>query len=66
MSRSTFLGEPDDDIDNDNNMIQIALDHQLNDFWSLRLASHYKQGEMQGFASEARPLNADGRTVNRR
>jgi iron complex outermembrane receptor protein len=66
VSRSTFLGEPDDDIDNDNNMIQVALDHQLDDFWSLRLASHYKQGEMQGFASESRPLNADGRTVNRR
>ncbi|RRV04530.1 TonB-dependent siderophore receptor [Pseudomonas sp. v388] len=66
VSRSTFLGEPDDDIDNDNNMIQVALDHQLNDFWSLRLASHYKQGEMQGFASEARPLNVDGHTVNRR
>jgi iron complex outermembrane receptor protein len=66
VSRSTFLGEPDDDIDNDNNMIQVALDHDLNDVWSLRLASHYKQGEMQGFASEARPLNTDGRTVNRR
>ncbi|QGT81701.1 TonB-dependent siderophore receptor [Pseudomonas coronafaciens] len=66
VSRSTFLGEPDDDIDNDNNMVQFALDHQLNDVWSLRLASHYKQGEMSGFASEARPLNPDGRTVNRR
>ncbi|RMR21375.1 TonB-dependent siderophore receptor [Pseudomonas amygdali pv. ulmi] len=66
VSRSTFLGEPDDDIDNDNNMVQFALDHQLSDVWSLRLASHYKQGEMSGFASEARPLNADGRTVNRR
>ncbi|KPY86507.1 TonB-dependent siderophore receptor [Pseudomonas syringae pv. tagetis] len=66
VSRSTFLGEPDDDIDNDNNRVQFALDHQLNDVWSLRLASHYKQGEMSGFASEARPLNADGRTVNRR
>lgn len=66
VSRSTFLGEPDDDIDNDNNRIQVALDHYLNDAWSLRLASHYKQGQMQGFASEARPLNADGRTVNRR
>ncbi|MEE4955195.1 TonB-dependent siderophore receptor [Pseudomonas alliivorans] len=66
VSRSTFLGEPDDDIDNDNNMVQFALDHQLNDIWSLRLASHYKQGEMSGYASESRPLSADGRTVNRR
>jgi iron complex outermembrane recepter protein len=67
VSRSTFLGEPDDgDIDNHNNMLQAALDHQLNDSWKLRLASHYKQGELWGFASEARPLNADGHTVNRR
>lgn len=67
MSRRTFLGEPNDgDIDNDNNMIQAALEHQLNDFWSLRLASHYKEGELSGYASESRALNADGRTVNRR
>ena len=32
----------------------------------MRLASHYKQGKLWGFASEARPLNADGHTVNRR
>lgn len=67
VSRRTFLGEPDDgDVDNDNNMIQAALTHHLNDFWSLRLASHYKQGELSGYASESRALNPDGRTVNRR
>ncbi|SQF99314.1 TonB-dependent siderophore receptor [Paucimonas lemoignei] len=67
MSRRTFLGEPNDgDIDNDNNMIQAALEHRLNDVWSLRLASHYKEGELSGHASESRALNADGHTVNRR
>jgi iron complex outermembrane receptor protein len=67
MSRRTFLGEPNDgDMDNDNNMVQAALEHHLNDVWSLRLASHYKQGELSGFASESRALNADGQTVNRR
>jgi len=67
MSRRTFLGEPNDgDIDNDNNMIQAALEHRLNDAWSLRLASHYKEGELSGYASESRALNADGHTVNRR
>lgn len=66
VSRSTFLGEPNDKIDNDNNLIQAALDHRFNDTWSLRLASHYKQGELSGFASESRALNADGHTVNRR
>ena len=67
VSRSTFLGEPNDgDIDNHNNLLQAALEHHLNDAWTLRLASHYKQGKLWGFASEARALNADGHTVNRR
>ncbi|MBM6445378.1 MULTISPECIES: TonB-dependent siderophore receptor [Pseudomonas] len=67
VSRSTFLGEPNDgDTDNHNNLLQAALEHHLNDTWKLRLASHYKQGKLWGFASEARALNADGHTVNRR
>ena len=67
VSRSTFLGEPNDgDIDNHNDLLQAALEHHLNDAWKLRLASHYKQGKLWGFASEARALNADGHTVNRR
>ncbi|MCU0119681.1 TonB-dependent siderophore receptor [Pseudomonas sp. B2M1-30] len=67
VSRSTFLGEPDDgDIDNHNNMLQAALEHHLNDGWKLRLASHYKEGKLWGYASESRPLNADGHSVNRR
>lgn len=66
-SRRTFLGEPDDGfIDNDNNRIQAVLEHRLSDDWQLRVASHYKQGELSGNASEARALNADGHTVNRR
>ncbi|NUT74453.1 TonB-dependent siderophore receptor [Pseudomonas sp. C1C7] len=67
VSRSTFLGEPDDgDIDNHNNQLQAAVEHQLNDLWQLRLASHYKEGRLWGFASEQRALNADDHTVNRR
>lgn len=67
VSRSTFLGEPDDgNIDNHNNLLQATLEHHLNDAWKLRLASHYKEGKLWGFASEARPLNADQHTVNRR
>lgn len=67
VKRSTFLGEPNDgDIDNHNNLLQATLEHHLNDAWSLRLASHYKQGRMWGDASESRPLNADGHSVNRR
>ncbi|TFY92383.1 TonB-dependent siderophore receptor [Pseudomonas kairouanensis] len=67
VSRSTFLGEPNDgDIDNHNNRLQATLEHHLNDAWQLRLASHYKQGSLWGDASENRALNADGHTLNRR
>ncbi|MFO2462361.1 TonB-dependent receptor [Pseudomonas sp. 15FMM2] len=67
MSRSTFLGEPNDgDIRNHNNRLQATLEHHLNDAWKLRLASHYKQGSLWGEASENRALNADGHTINRR
>ncbi|MFJ2539828.1 TonB-dependent siderophore receptor [Pseudomonas sp. NPDC087614] len=67
VSRSTFLGEPNDgNIDNHNNLLQATLEHHLNDSWKLRLASHYKEGKLWGFASESRALNADGHTVNRR
>ena len=67
VSRSTFLGEPNDgNIDNHNNLLQATLEHHLNDRWKLRLASHYKEGKLWGDASESRPLNADGHTVNRR
>jgi len=67
VSRSTFLGEPNDgDIDNHNTMLQAALENHLNDRWKLRLASHYKEGKLWGNASEQRALNADGHTVNRR
>lgn len=67
VSRSTFLGEPNDgDIDNHNNRLQATLEHHLNDAWKLRLASHYKQGSLWGDASENRALNADGHTIDRR
>lgn len=67
VSRSTFLGEPNDgNIDNHNNLLQATLEHHLNDSWKLRLASHYKEGKLWGFASESRPLNSDLHTVNRR
>ncbi|BDB17567.1 TonB-dependent receptor [Pseudomonas sp. CYM-20-01] len=67
VSRSTFLGEPNDgDIDNHNNRLQATLEHHLNDAWKLRLASHYKQGSLWGDASENRALNADGHSIDRR
>ena len=67
VSRSTFLGEPGDGaIENDNNLIQASLEHALNDTWQLRLASHFKEGELAGDASENQTLAGDGRTLTRR
>jgi iron complex outermembrane receptor protein len=67
VSRSTFLGEPSDGhISNDNNLLQASLEHALNDSWRLRLASHFKEGELDGDASENQTLAADGRTLTRR
>ena len=67
VSRSTFLGEPSDgDIENDNNLIQASLEHYLNDQWQLRLASHFKEGELAGNASENQALATDDRTLTRR
>lgn len=67
VSRSTFLGEPNDGhISNDNNLLQASLEHALNDIWQVRLASHFKEGTLGGYASESQALAADERTLTRR
>lgn len=54
VKRSTFLGEPNDGrIRNDNQTLDLALEHYLNDGWKLRLANHYTQGTLNGDSSEA-------------
>jgi iron complex outermembrane recepter protein len=66
VSRSDFVGEPGDgEIDNNNESLQAELEHDLNASWTVRLASHYKQGRLSGGATEASTLAADGRTLNR-
>jgi iron complex outermembrane receptor protein len=65
VSRSTFLGEPGDgDIQNNNESLQAELEHDLNTTWTVRMASHYKQGRLSGGATEASSF-ADARTINR-
>jgi len=57
VSRTTFLGEPNDgDVRNDNQLLQISLEHFLNDNWKTRLATHYSQGTLQGDSSEPQRL----------
>ncbi|MGG2395909.1 TonB-dependent siderophore receptor [Pseudomonas sp. SH1-B] len=67
-SRSTFLGEPNEGhIDNNNDLLQVRLEHYLNNDWQLRLASHYKRGLLNGAATEPRRLSsADSSLLQRR
>lgn len=66
VSRSDFFGEPDDgEIDNNNESLQAEIEHDLNASWTVRLASHYKQGRLNGGATEASFLADDARTLNR-
>lgn len=60
VKRSTFLGEPNDGkIRNDNQLLQVSLEHYLSDAWKLRLASHYSQGTLDGNSSEPSRLIGD-------
>ncbi|WP_426811330.1 TonB-dependent siderophore receptor [Pseudomonas sp. WOUb67] len=64
VKRSTFMGEPNDgQIRNDNQTIDLALEHYLNDAWKLRLANHYTQGTLKGASSEPQALI--GTTITR-
>lgn len=66
VARSDFFGEPrDGEIDNNNESLQAEIEHDLNASWTVRLASHYKQGRLSGGATEASRLLDDGRTLNR-
>ncbi|NNJ16222.1 TonB-dependent siderophore receptor [Pseudomonas putida CSV86] len=60
VSRSTFLGEPNDGhIRNDNQTLDLALEHYLDDNWKLRLANHYTQGTLRGNSSETSRVVGD-------
>ncbi|WP_431483567.1 TonB-dependent siderophore receptor [Pseudomonas solani] len=60
VKRSTFLGEPNDgEIRNRNQMLQVSLEHYLNEDWKLRLANHYAQGHLAGDSSETSRLSGD-------
>ncbi|MGE8359770.1 TonB-dependent siderophore receptor [Pseudomonas sp.] len=63
VKRSAFFGEPNDgEIHNNNQMIQLTLEHYLNDDWKLRLANHYSQGNLHGYSSETSRLIGDAVT----
>ncbi len=57
VKRSTFMGEPNDgDVRNDNQTLDLTLEHYLSDTWKLRLANHYTQGTLDGDSSEPQAL----------
>jgi iron complex outermembrane receptor protein len=61
-----FTGEPGDGhirLRNANH--QLALDHMLNDTWSLRGALSAKDASLRGFSTEPSVVEADGRTLRR-
>lgn len=64
VSRSSFFGEPNDGrIRNDNQTLDLTLEHYLSDSWKLRLANHYTQGRLKGNSSE--PQRLVGTTLTR-
>jgi iron complex outermembrane receptor protein len=63
---SRFLGEPGDGpITIESLGHQLFLQHYFNDDWSLQTGVSYRESSLQGIASEAWTLQADGRTLRR-
>lgn len=52
---------------NNNDMLQLRLEHQLNDDWTLNVGGQYLNGELYGYAVEASGLkaNTDGQVIKR-
>lgn len=66
VPRSRFFGEPGDGqhtIETTGN--QVFVQHQVNDDWSVQAGFSYRDSSINGIATEARFLQADGRTLVR-
>ncbi len=52
---------------NNNDMLQLRLEHQLNDDWTLNVGGQYLNGELYGYAVEASGLkaNTNGQVIKR-
>ncbi len=61
---SRFLGEPGDgDIKMDNQNHLLTLEHQLDENWHLRTGLFHKDGQLDGYSTEASSLRADNATL---
>lgn len=67
VPRTRFLGEPGDgDVTAQNSAHQFMLEHRLTDAWALRAGLSWKEGSVEGYATEAMAaLQPDGRTLRR-
>ncbi|MDP4024894.1 TonB-dependent siderophore receptor [Methylobacterium sp. NEAU 140] len=62
---SRFLGEPGQSTYQNNNTMQVRVDHRFDDAWQMRLATYLNTGDLEGESAEVRSLAADNRTVAR-
>lgn len=67
LNKKTFLGEPSDgDIEIQDQMVQLRLNHAFNDDWNNTTALTYSHGERAGTSTEISSIAAkDGQTANR-
>jgi len=66
LNKKTFLGEPSDgDIEIQDQMVQLRVNHAFNDDWNNTTALTYSHGERAGTSTEISSITADGQTANR-
>lgn len=67
IPRSRFLGEPaDGDVTVDNQTHQFVLSHEWNANWRSRVGLSYRETSINGFATEANTLQANGNLTRQR
>ncbi|EOR08086.1 hypothetical protein I593_01441 [Acinetobacter tandoii DSM 14970 = CIP 107469] len=66
LNKKTFLGEPSDgDIEIQDQMVQLRVNHAFNDDWNNTTAITYSHGERAGTSTEISSIATDGQTANR-
>jgi iron complex outermembrane receptor protein len=67
IPRSRFLGEPaDGDVTVDNQTHQFVLSHEWSANWRSRVGLSYRETSINGFATEANTLQANGNLTRQR
>ncbi|MGK6307739.1 TonB-dependent siderophore receptor [Variovorax sp. DT-64] len=67
IPRSRFLGEPaDGDVTVENHTHQFVLSHEWSTHWRSRVGLSYRETSINGFATEANALQANGNLTRQR